>query len=221
LTEGGKVDVWDLSAGRHLYTARNPEKAVTCVKVSIILEYFIHKTILQVHNGSIFCTDKSIQKLKMQPNSSTSLLLNTAHMIPHKYFSTIRCICIHGNNIYYGDDGVDLKVFNSITGEFVLYIQALRHVHAGQLMKYRTHPGKNVFTGAVDIVDDVIMCAGYDVDQGMAYINSKVFVCVCAHAHTQYSVYFTSYKYKHRYLQYHCSYLLVKTDYIVVWYFIF
>jgi len=43
---------------------------------------------------------------------------------------------------------------------------------AGQLTKHRTHPGKNVFTGAMDVVDDVIMCAGYDVDQGAAYINS-------------------------------------------------
>ncbi|XP_065890041.1 F-box/WD repeat-containing protein 7-like isoform X2 [Dysidea avara] len=140
-TEGGKVDVWDLSAGRHLYTARNPDRAVTCVKV---------------HNGNIFCADKSVQKLRMDPHSPTSPLLNTAHMIPHKYFNTIRCMCIHGNNIYWGDNGVDLKVFNSITGE---------------LIKYRTHPGKNVCTGAVDIVDDIIMCAGYDVDQGVAYIN--------------------------------------------------
>ena len=59
----------------------------------------------------------------------------------------------------------------------------LRYACTGELIKYHTHPGKNVFTGAVDIVDDIIMCAGYDVDQGVAYINSMIshmnVVCVC------------------------------------------
>ena len=98
-------------------------------------------------------------------------------------------MCIHGNNIYWGDNGVDLKVFNSITGVICVVCAAhvLRYACTGELIKYRTHPGKNVCTGAVDIVDDIIMCAGYDVDQGVAYINSMishvnvvcVVLCVC------------------------------------------
>ena len=47
--------MWDLSAGRHLYTARNPDRAVTCVKVSVILEYFITSiTIFQRYIMVIF-----------------------------------------------------------------------------------------------------------------------------------------------------------------------
>jgi len=65
----------------------------------------------------------------------------------------------------------------------VTVLQALSvHIwYVGELTKHRTHPGKNVFTGAVGIVDNVIMCAGYDVDQGVAYINSMILcgVCMC------------------------------------------
>ena len=44
----------------------------------------------------------------------------------------------------------------------------------GVVKKYPTHTGKHVITGAMVVSHDVILCGGYDEDQGTSYINGMV-----------------------------------------------
>ena len=44
----------------------------------------------------------------------------------------------------------------------------------GVVKKYPTHSGRHVVTGALTIFSDVILCAGFDEDQGSSYINGTV-----------------------------------------------
>ena len=44
----------------------------------------------------------------------------------------------------------------------------------GVVKKYPTHSGRHVVTGATTVAGDVILCAGYDKDQGTSYINGTV-----------------------------------------------
>lgn len=41
----------------------------------------------------------------------------------------------------------------------------------GVVKKYPTHSGKHVVTGAMVVSNNVILCGGYDEDQGTSYIN--------------------------------------------------
>lgn len=145
-TEGGKVDIWDVRNGENVCTVRcstAKSKPVTCLKV---------------FKDHVYCADDSVQKWQLGPNNHASLLLDTAHIISsRKSSNTVRCFCIHDNSIYWGDNGVNLKVCNCLTGV---------------VKKYPIHSGKHVVTGAVAVIsNDVILCAGYDEDQGTSYIN--------------------------------------------------
>ena len=122
--DGGKVEVWSLKSRQLLQTIRGPAKGVTC---------------LVLRNDHLFCGDVAgmvhVWRLDHPPSPAmeeddTVWVVSEVKVPDAVPFRArcIRCLCVHGGVVYWGDDGTNIKaldISNGLLFFFVVFLLAL------------------------------------------------------------------------------------------------
>ena len=123
--DGGKVEVWSLKSRQLLQTIRGPAKGVTC---------------LVLRNDHLFCGDVAgmvhVWRLDHPPSPAmeeddTVWVVSEVKVPDAVPFRArcIRCLCVHGGVVYWGDDGTNIKALDISNGLlfffFVFFLLAL------------------------------------------------------------------------------------------------
>ncbi|KAK3718432.1 hypothetical protein QZH41_014438 [Actinostola sp. cb2023] len=144
-SEGGKVELWDANTGDNIRSIKGHEDIVTCIKF---------QDNGRVVSGSMAgvvkvwdIRDRSLQPIFDSENSD----------IPYKK-RQIRSLATNGDNIYWGDDGANIKVLE---------------LASGKLRKIRNHENDFGSTNAMTTTGSCLISAGYDIDNGKGYMNVR------------------------------------------------
>ncbi|CAN0035967.1 unnamed protein product [Lampetra planeri] len=162
-SDGGKLDMWDLTTGASVQSFRAHEDAITC---------------LQLH-GSLACTggrDGQVRVWELRPGPRLHLLFCTegdewSADGRRRGVSPLRCLLAgprpHGRLLYSADEGASIRVLDWRTGSI--------------LRKLPNHNSDCGFTdclstasGGGDGDTRLMLSAGYDIDRGHGYINVRL-----------------------------------------------
>ena len=117
IPDGGKIEVWDIDTRQSVDVIRGPSKGVTC---------------LYREDCRLYCGDTagSIAVWNIADPDNPDKLVLPALPVAHYpseadnegdipfYPRCVRCITAHGDCVYWGDDGTNVKVLNCTTGEW-------------------------------------------------------------------------------------------------------
>ena len=108
--DGGKVEVWSLESRQLLQTIRGPAKGVTC---------------LVLRDDHLYCGDVAgmvhiwrLHPPTMKEEEGTGWAVSKVNVSDEVPFRArcIRCLCVHGSVVYWGDDGTNIKVLDISNG---------------------------------------------------------------------------------------------------------
>nr|XP_032823968.1 probable serine/threonine-protein kinase PkwA isoform X1 [Petromyzon marinus] len=162
-SDGGKLDMWDLTTGASVQSFRAHEEAITC---------------LQLH-GSLACTggrDGQVRVWELRPGPRLHLLFCTEGEEwsadgRRRGASPLRCLLAaprpHGRLLYSADEGTSIRVLDWRTGSI--------------LRKLPNHNSDCGFTDCLSTASGggdgdarLMLSAGYDIDRGHGYINVRL-----------------------------------------------
>ncbi|XP_033641814.1 mitochondrial division protein 1-like [Asterias rubens] len=146
-SDGGKVELWDIKEGTNVFSTIGHDDAITCVQTSKTNVY------TSSSDGIIKLwqlRDKSLHATFVSENISSK---SSTHLLMRRH---IRSLAVSGETIYYGDDGLNVKALD--------WKRGLVH-------KLKNHTGDFGSTDAMCSTKDLIVCAGYDLDDGSGYLN--------------------------------------------------
>lgn len=162
-SDGGKLDMWDLTTGASVQSFRAHEDAITC---------------LQLH-GSLVCTggrDGQVRVWELRPGPRLHLLFSTEGEEwsadgRRRGASPLRCLLAgprpHGRLLYSADEGASIRVLDWRTGSI--------------LRKLPNHNSDCGFTDCLSTAScggdgdaRLMLSAGYDIDRGHGYINVRL-----------------------------------------------
>ncbi|XP_070560370.1 uncharacterized protein [Ptychodera flava] len=154
-SDGGKLELWDMVRGESLHSIISGNGSVTDMVSSF-----------QVSKGNsdelyiVTGFEDGMVKVWRIRNQQLSLLFvaddiksSSSQVITLR---RIQCLAAFQDTIYYGDNGVNVKALQWKTAS---------------LHKLKNHLCEFGSTNAMVIAKEVMMCSGYNLDQGMGYIN--------------------------------------------------
>ncbi|XP_006821974.1 uncharacterized protein LOC102802941 [Saccoglossus kowalevskii] len=146
-SDGGKIELWNIIDGTSLHSEIAYDAEVTdmqlCSKnciVSSSADGLLKVWQLRGYQLSLVFVSEDV-------SSSTSSIIT---------LRKIHCLAAHQDVIFYGDNGVNVKVLQWKTAN---------------LHKLRNHLDDFGSTDAMYIQNDVMVCSGFDLDHGHGYIN--------------------------------------------------
>eukprot|EP00057_Strongylocentrotus_purpuratus_P031747 XP_785533.3 PREDICTED: probable E3 ubiquitin ligase complex SCF subunit sconB [Strongylocentrotus purpuratus] len=144
-SDGGKVELWDVASGDSLFSSLAHEDSVTCIKVR-------GRQVVTASNDGVIklweLRDRSLHVIFESENirSQSGTLVQRP----------IMSLGLSKSDIYYGDEGTNVKVLDW---------------KRGNVRKLRNHLGEFGSTYSMLLTDDVIMFSSYDLDNGVGAIN--------------------------------------------------
>ncbi|XP_063965562.1 uncharacterized protein LOC129276772 [Lytechinus pictus] len=144
-SDGGKVEMWDVTNGDNLFSSLAHEDHVTCIKV----------------RGQQVVTASSDGVIKLWELRDTSLHVIFESENIHSQSGTlvqrpIMSLGLSDTDIYYGDEGTNVKILDW---------------KRGSVRKLRNHVGEFGSTYSMLLTDDITMFSSYDLDNGVGAIN--------------------------------------------------
>ncbi|MEE6485778.1 hypothetical protein FKM82_014403 [Ascaphus truei] len=144
VTDGGKVEVWDLLTRENRQSERAHEESVTA---------------LQVHSGLLFSGSEGgcLKVWRVSSSGSLSLLYSSDALMLS--LCGLRSLCVMGNRVYIATQGVSVKVLDW---------------KQGSLARLSNHTSDSGFVDALAVTPDgLLVTSGFNIDQGHGYLNSE------------------------------------------------
>eukprot|EP00795_Rhopilema_esculentum_P007187 gene7187-12857_t len=167
--EGGKIDIYDIVKGEITISHKAHDDALVAIVFmddsrlasasadGIVKVFELHDSELVnvIDTYDDISTVKSFKKDENAADTPNTSILN----LPLRKIS---CIAAFDDTVFWGDDGFNVKAFNTKTGEIVKLRNNLNEFSPTDAM-----------TVLKDGDDGFLLCAGFDIDNGTGYINVR------------------------------------------------
>ncbi|GAB1605958.1 mitochondrial division protein 1-like [Argonauta hians] len=145
-SDGGKLELWNVTTTDNIYSLLAYEASITGLQVSSNYIYSCSSEgLIKVHQWQN-------KKLRCMYESTNLRLANHTPV----YQRNIRSFFVVDDRVFYGDDGINIKIVNW---------------KKGIASKLLNHTEKFGVTDAIYCHDDTLYSSAYDLDKGLAYIN--------------------------------------------------